>query len=194
MTLKDLVKTVFLTEIFKAMALTLKSFFSKPVTRQYPEEPREAKPGFRGLHALARDASTGRERCIACGLCGAVCPARCIHIYSAEAEDGRKYAERYEIDLLRCVYCALCVEACPVKAICLTEHYEYSDYSREALYMTKEKLLSNWDRLMAGEKGKEYFEKFYHPTSEDYSSPEGQAVFGGKASAGEKEEIRDVVA
>lgn len=194
MTFKDIVKTVFLTEIFKAMALTLKSFLSKPVTRQYPEEPRLAKPGFRGLHALARESSTGRERCIACGLCGAVCPARCIRVYSAEAEDGRKYAERYEIDLLRCVYCALCVEACPVKALCLTEHYEYSDYSREALYMTKEKLLSNWDRLMAGEKGKKYFEKFYHPTSEDYSSPEGQAVFGGRASAGEKEASTDVAA
>lgn len=181
MTFKNLTKAIFLTEIFKAMALTFKAFISKPVTRQYPEEKRESKPGFRGLHALARDESTGMERCIACGLCGAVCPARCIHIYSAEAPDGRKYAERYEIDVLRCIYCALCVEACPVKAISLTEHYEYSDYSREALFMTKEKLLSNWDRFMSGEKGKKYFEKFYHPIISDYSSYEGQAVFRGKA-------------
>lgn len=184
MNFKKFIKTVFMTEILQAMALTFKAFISKPVTRQYPEEPREAKPGFRGLHALARDASTGHERCIACGLCGAICPARCIHIYSAEAQDGRKYAERYEIDVLRCIYCALCVEACPVKAISLTEHYECSDYSRDALYMTKEKLLDNWDKYMAGDKGKEYFKKFYHPTKADYSTYEGQAVFKGKPAGG----------
>jgi NADH-quinone oxidoreductase subunit I len=180
-TFKDLTKAVFLTEIIKAMALTLKSFLSKPVTRQYPEEKHESMAGFRGLHALVRDESTGMEKCIACGLCGAICPAKCIHVYSAEAPDGRKYAERYEIDVLRCIYCALCVEACPVRAIALTEHYAYSDYSREALYMTKEKLLSNWDKFMPGKKGEDYFEKFYHPTTDDFSSFEGQAVFGGKA-------------
>ncbi len=191
MTFKDVVKTVFLTEILKALALTFKSFLSKPVTRQYPEEKRESMPGFRGLHALARDESTGNERCIACGLCGAICPARCIHIYSAEAPDGRKYAERYEIDVLRCIYCALCVEACPVKAISLTEHYAYSDYSREALYMTKEKLLDNWDNFMSDEKGKQYFERFYHPITTDFTSYEGQAVF---RESPVKKEQRDVAA
>jgi NADH-quinone oxidoreductase subunit I len=190
-TFKDLTKTIFLTEILKALVLTFKAFISKPVTRQYPEEKRESLPGFRGLHALVRESSTGQEKCIACGLCGAICPARCIHIYSAEASDGTKYAERYEIDVLRCIYCALCVEACPVQAISLTEHYEYADYSREALYMTKEKLLDNWDKFMAGEKGTQYFEKFYHPTAADFTSYEGQAVFRGKLV--EKEQ-RDVAA
>jgi NADH-quinone oxidoreductase subunit I len=181
-TFKDTVKTVFLTEIFKAMVLTFKSFISKPVTRQYPEEPREAMPGFRGMHALVRDSSTGREKCIACGLCGAICPARCIHIYSDEDEDGHKFAERYELDLLRCIYCSLCVEACPVGAIAMTEHYEYSDYTRDAFYMTKEKLLANWDKYMAGKKGQEYFKKFYHPLVDDFAEYEGQALFRGKAA------------
>jgi NADH-quinone oxidoreductase subunit I len=138
-------------------------------------------PGFRGLHALVRDPSTGREKCIACGLCAAVCPSQCIYIYTAEEpETGRKVAERYEIELLRCVYCALCVEACPVGAVALTEHYEYSAYSRQELYMTKEKLLQNWDRFMAGPKGQEYFKRFWHPLREDFRAYEGQPLWRRK--------------
>lgn len=177
MEFKQFIKTVFLTEIFKGLALTLKTFFTKPVTRQYPEEKRPVFPGFRGMHALVRDPESGTHRCIACGLCGAVCPSQCIHIYSKDDEEGvSKELVRYEIDLLRCIFCALCVEACPVGAIALTEHYEYSEYSREPFYMDRERLLENWDRLMAGDKGEEYFRRFWHPTAEDYREYEGQPV------------------
>lgn len=172
-------KKVFLYEILQGMALTFRSMLTRPVTRQYPEEPRQAMPGFRGLHALVRESTTGQEKCIACGLCAAICPSQCISIHTGE-KDGRKVAERYEIDVLRCVFCAFCVEACPVGAVVLTEHYEYSDYSRAAFFMDKEKLLSNWDKYMAGEKGKAYFKRFWHPTSNDFKAYEGQPVFRGK--------------
>jgi NADH-quinone oxidoreductase subunit I len=174
---KELGKTVFFTEIARGMALTFKSMLSRAVTRQYPEEKRPAMPGFRGLHAFVWDEEQDRERCIACGLCGAICPSQCIYIHTAEGPDGRKYAERYEIEVLRCVYCGFCVEACPVGAIALSEHYEYSDYSREALYMTKEKLIENWRRHMAGPKGVEYFKRFWRPQSDDFKAYEGQPVF-----------------
>lgn len=170
-------KTIFFTEILKGLALTLKTMFTHAVTRQYPDEKRFAMPGFRGLHALVREPETGREKCIACGLCAAVCPSKCIYIYSAEGQDGRKYPERYEIEVLRCVYCAFCVEACPVGAVALTEHFEYSESSREALYMTKDRLLSNWDKYMAGPKGIEYFRKFWRPMSDNFKAYEGQALF-----------------
>lgn len=179
-------KTIFFIDIIKGLALTLKSMFTRPVTRQYPEEKREAAPGFRGLHALVRDPSTGREKCIACGLCAAVCPSQCIYIYTGESnEDGKKQAEIYDIEVLRCVYCALCVEACPVGAVALTEHFEYADYDRESFYMTKEKLLENWDKYMAGEKGDQYFKRFWYPATESYKKTyQGQAVFKGKAARG----------
>lgn len=180
MSLNHIVKTVFMTEIIKGMALTLKTMFTHAVTRQYPEEKRPAMPGFRGLHALARNLDSGEARCVGCGLCAAVCPSKCIYIYTADSADHKKVVERYELELLRCVYCGLCVEACPFQAIVLTEHYEYSDYSREALYMTKEKLLSNWDKYMGPEKDREYFRRFWHPTIDDFSTPEAQAVLGGK--------------
>lgn len=172
---KKIIRTVFLTEIIKGLALTLKTMFKKPVTIQYPEEKIPVFPGFRGMHAFARDSKTGKPRCIACGLCGAVCPSECIHIYTVEdPESGDKVIDRYEIDLLRCVFCALCVEACPVGAVVLTEHYEYSDFSREPFYMDKERLLENWDKYMAGEKGQEYLKRFWHPTANDYRAYEGQ--------------------
>jgi NADH-quinone oxidoreductase subunit I len=174
---KKIIKTVFFTEIIKGMALTLKSMFTHAVTRQYPEEKRPAMPGFRGMHAFVRDPETGREKCIACGLCAAICPSQCIYIYTSEGPDNKKVAERYEIEVLRCIYCAFCVEACPVGAIALTEHFEYSDYSRDALYMDKERLLSNWDKYMAGPRGEEYFKKFWHPVSADFQAYDGQPVF-----------------
>lgn len=181
MTFKNIIKTVFFTEILKGMALTFKSMLTHAVTRQYPEEKRPAFPGFRGLHAFAVEPSTGKEKCIACGLCASVCPSKCIYIYTKESEDGsRKVIERYEIEILKCIYCAFCVEACPVGAIALTEHFEYSDYSKEALYMTKEKLIDNWNTYMAGAKGEEYFKRFWHPTLNDYTSYEGQPVFRKK--------------
>jgi NADH-quinone oxidoreductase subunit I len=173
-----------MTEIIKGMALTLKMMFTHAITRQYPEEKRPAMPGFRGLHTLVREPETGKERCIACGLCGAVCPSQCIYIYTKEDPDsGRKVIDRYEIDVLRCIFCGFCVEACPVGAIALSEHFEYSDYSREAFYMTKEKLLGNWDKYFAGKKGEEYFRKFWHPVPEDFKAYEGQAMFGKKGGS-----------
>ncbi|MDA8173228.1 MAG: NADH-quinone oxidoreductase subunit NuoI [Nitrospiraceae bacterium] len=173
---KKIGRTIFLADIAKGMALTLKSMFSHAVTRQYPKEKPDVKPGFRGQHAFVRDPGTGREKCIACGLCGAVCPSQCIYIYTKEDPDtGKKVIDRYDIELLRCVYCAMCVEACPVGAVALTESYEYSSYTRDELYMTKEKLLDNWDKFMAGDKGREYFRKFWTPLADQFKAYEGQA-------------------
>jgi NADH-quinone oxidoreductase chain I len=183
---KKVVRTVFFIEILKGMALTLKTLFTRPVTLRYPEVPRQPKPGFRGLHALVREAD-GRERCIACGLCAAICPSQCISIHTGEAPDGRKVAERYEIEVLRCTFCAFCVEACPVGAVVLTEHFEYANYSRDDFWMTKEKLLQNWDTFMAGEKGREYLKRFWLPKATAFGDYEGQAVFrpkGKKEAAG----------
>jgi NADH-quinone oxidoreductase chain I len=176
MTIRDAVKKVFMLEIMKGMALTFSMMFSKPVTRQYPKEKRDVFPGFRGLHALVRK-EDGTARCVGCGLCAAVCPSRCIDVYTSEGPDHTKVVDRYEIEVLRCVYCAFCVEACPFGAVVLTPHFEYSEYSRSALFMDKDKLLANWDKYMAGRKGKEYFEHFWRPLSEDFKSHEDQAVF-----------------
>ncbi|MBI5026871.1 MAG: NADH-quinone oxidoreductase subunit NuoI [Nitrospirae bacterium] len=174
MTVKELVKKVFFTEIINGLALTLSRLFSRAVTRQYPKEKRPPFPGFRALHALVRDPQTGKEKCIGCCLCAAYCPSQCIYIYTSEGEDHKKVVDRYEIEVLRCVYCAFCVEACPVGAIALTEHYEYSDYNRDAFYYTKDKLLSNWDKYMAGQKGERYFKRFWRPISGDIESRGGK--------------------
>ena len=168
MTTKELVKKIFFIEILQGLALTMKHLFTHTVTRQYPAEKREPFPGSRGLHALVRDEETGKAKCVGCGLCSAMCPSRCIYVYTIEGDDHRKIVDRYEIDVLRCVFCAFCVEACPYGAIALTEHYEYSDYDRKAFYYTKEMLLGNWDKYMSGAKGKTYFEKFWGPKSEDF--------------------------
>jgi len=175
MTVRELIRAIFFVEILKGLALTLRSMFTPAVTRRYPKVKRPVKPGFRGLHALAKD-ENGRMKCVGCGLCGAYCPSKCIYIYTSDGEDHTKVVDRYEIEVLRCIYCGFCVEACPFGAITLSEHYEYSDYSREPFYMTKEKLLSNWDKYFTGEKGKNYFKKFWRPLSEDFRTPEGQAM------------------
>jgi len=114
--------------------------FGKPVTQRYPEERRDPYPRFHGLHKLLRD-DEGKEKCVACGLCAAVCPAQCITIEAAENEDGKKYAKHYEINTGRCIFCGYCVEACPVGALQMTGEYELADYSRESLLYNKERLL-----------------------------------------------------
>lgn len=171
-----IIKTVFFTEIIKSMSLTLRTMFTRPVTRRYPKVKRPVAAGYRGLHALAKN-EKGKMKCVGCGLCSAHCPAQCISIHTSEGENHTKVVERYEIDVLRCVYCAFCVEACPFGAITMSEHYEYSSFSRDEFYMTKEKLLENWDKYFPGEKGKKYFEKFWHPLKQDFVAYEGQAIF-----------------
>ncbi len=189
--IKEIINKVFLIEILKGMALTLSRLFTRPVTRQYPEERRPPAPGFRGLHALARRPD-GTARCVGCGLCAAICPSECIHVYTSEGPDHQKIVEGYEIEVLRCVYCGLCVEACPFQAICLTEHYEYANYSRDDFYMTMDRLLENWDKYMAGQKGEEYFKRFWHPVSNDYREYEGQAVFDPERYKRRKGRLRNI--
>jgi NADH-quinone oxidoreductase subunit I len=167
MTIKDIAKRVFLIEILKGMALTLKMMFTHAVTRQYPEEKREPFPGFRGRHAFVRDPETGKEKCVACLKCATVCPSQCIYIDYREQEDGYRILEKYEIEALRCVYCGYCVEVCPVCALVLTEFYEYANYSRGQLYFDRERLLKNWDEFTSKLKTDKYFNKFWRPEGID---------------------------
>jgi NADH-quinone oxidoreductase subunit I len=177
MTVGKLIKTIFFVEILKGLALTLRTMFKPAVTRRYPLVKRPVQPGFRGLHALAKD-EEGNMKCVGCKRCAAYCPSQCIYITAAMDKETKKMlVSKYDIEVLRCLYCGFCVEACPYGAVVLTEHYEYSDYKREALYMTKDKLLSNWDKYMTGKKGEEYFKKFWGPKPEDFGTPEGQAMF-----------------
>lgn len=182
MTLNKLIRKIFFIEILQGLALTFRTWVTPSVTRQYPKEKREPFPGSRGLHALVRDSETGREKCVGCGLCAAMCPSQCIYIYTSEGDDHKKVVDRYEIEVLRCVYCALCVEACPYGAITLSDHYEYSNYSRKDFYYTKERLLENWDKYMANSKGRNYLDKFWRPKSEDFASAESSASGKRKVS------------
>lgn len=184
MNVEKLIKKVLFWEILQGMRLTLKSMFAPPVTIQYPLERRPVSPGFRGLHALVKIEGTDKEKCIACGLCAAICPSQCISIYTGEDAEGKKVIHRYDIEVLRCIFCGFCVEACPVGAVVLTEHYEYSGYTREEFLMTKEKLLDNWDKYMAGEKGVKYLENFWRPMQRDFGPYEGQPVFKGSTASG----------
>ncbi|MEW6599748.1 MAG: NADH-quinone oxidoreductase subunit NuoI [Nitrospirota bacterium] len=171
MTVKQLVKKVLFIELLQGLALTFRQMFVRPVTRQYPEERREPFPGSRALHALVRDPETGKEKCVGCGLCAAMCPSQCIHIYTSEGDDHKKVVDRYEVEVLRCIFCGLCVEACPFGALALTDFFEYSGYTREEFYYTKERLLENWDKYMPGEKGRAYLEKFWRPKAVDFGTP-----------------------
>ena len=138
-------KTLVLTELLRGMSLTLKYFFDKKVTINYPFEKGPLSPRFRGEHALRRY-PTGEERCIACKLCEAICPAQAITIEAEEREDGSRRTTRYDIDMTKCIFCGFCQEACPVDAIVEGPNFEYATFSHEELLYDKEKLLSNGDR------------------------------------------------
>ncbi len=127
--------------LLQGLKLTLKFFFTKKITMRYPEEKWEVAPRWRGRHFLTRFES-GKIRCVACMLCATACPAECIRIVAAVEPDNRKYPEIYEIDLGRCIFCGHCVEVCPRHAIEMTPVYEISEYSREALILDKEALMT----------------------------------------------------
>jgi NADH-quinone oxidoreductase subunit I len=143
--LRGLFKTFFLTELLGGLRLTLRNLFVKKVTIIYPEEKTPQSPRFRGLHALRRYPN-GEERCIACKLCEAVCPALAITIDSDVGADGTRRTTRYDIDLFKCIYCGFCEEACPVDAIVETRIHEYHMENRGENIMTKEKLLAVGDK------------------------------------------------
>ena len=138
-------RSFFLLEIFRGMALTMKYFFKKPVTINYPYEKGPLSPRFRGEHALRRYPN-GEERCIACKLCEAICPALAITIEAEERDDGSRRTTRYDIDMTKCIYCGMCQEACPVDAIVEGPNFEFATESRAELFYDKDKLLANGDR------------------------------------------------
>jgi len=146
--LAHFIKSYTLWELLKGMNLTGRYLFKRKVTVQYPEETTPMSPRFRGLHALRRYAN-GEERCIACKLCEAVCPALAITIDSEEREDGTRRTTRYDIDLFKCIYCGFCEEACPVDSIVETHIFDYHFENRGEQIMTKEKLLEIGDRYEA---------------------------------------------
>merc|ERR1711934_825492 len=138
-------RVFFLTELVRGMALTLEYFFRPKVTLNYPFEKGPISSRFRGEHALRRYPS-GEERCIACKLCEAVCPAQAITIEAEAREDGSRKTTRYDIDMTKCIYCGYCQEACPVDAIVEGPNYEFAAETHEELIYDKEKLLANGDK------------------------------------------------
>jgi NADH-quinone oxidoreductase subunit I len=145
---RDLINSFSLGELRQGLAVTLRYLFAPKITIQYPEEKTPLSPRFRGLHALRRYPN-GEERCIACKLCEAVCPALAITIESAAREDGSRRTTRYDIDLTKCIFCGFCEEACPVDAIVESHVLEYHGETRADLYYTKQMLLANGDRYEA---------------------------------------------
>ena len=144
----NFLKSLFLLELFKGLRLTGRRLFSRKITVQYPEEKTPQSNRFRGLHALRRYPN-GEERCIACKLCEAVCPALAITIEAEEREDGTRRTTRYDIDLFKCIYCGFCEESCPVDSIVETRVYEYHFEQRGEHIMTKDRLLAIGDKYEA---------------------------------------------
>ena len=146
--IRHYLKSFMLWELLLGLRLTGKYLFARKITVQYPEERTPYSPRFRGLHALRRYPN-GEERCIACKLCEAVCPALAITIESEQREDGTRRTTRYDIDLFKCIYCGFCEEACPVDSIVETRFIDYHFENRGEHIMTKDKLLAIGDRLEA---------------------------------------------
>jgi len=143
--ISDFFRAFLLVELAKGMLLTGRHLFRRKITIQFPEEKTPMSPRFRGLHALRRYPN-GEERCIACKLCEAVCPALAITIESAQRADGTRRTTRYDIDLTKCIFCGMCEESCPVDSIVETHILEYHGEKRGDLYFTKEMLLAVGDR------------------------------------------------
>ena len=143
--LKRYISTFLLYELLKGLFVTGRHLFARKITVQYPEERAPISPRFRGLHALRRYPN-GEERCIACKLCEAVCPALAITIESEQRSDGTRRTTRYDIDLTKCIYCGFCEEACPVDSIVETPVMDYHGENRGDLYYTKEMLLAVGDK------------------------------------------------
>ncbi|MEI7600577.1 MAG: NADH-quinone oxidoreductase subunit NuoI [Aestuariivirga sp.] len=146
MKLAQAARSLFLKEFLDATVLSMRYFFAPKATINYPNEKGAVSPRFRGEHALRRYPS-GEERCIACKLCEAVCPALAITIEAGpRRNDGTRRTTRYDIDMVKCIYCGFCQEACPVDAIVLGPNFEFATETREELLYDKEKLLANGDR------------------------------------------------
>ena len=139
-------RSLLLLELLAGLSLTMRHMFRPTLTINYPEEKTPKSPRFRGLHALRRYPN-GEERCIACKLCEAVCPALAITIDSTQREDASRRTTRYDIDLFKCIYCGFCEESCPVDSIVLTSFLEYHFESPEEAIMTKKQLLAIGDRF-----------------------------------------------
>lgn len=144
-------KSFLLGELISGLLLTLRAMFRPKYTLNYPYEKGPLSPRFRGEHALRRYPN-GEERCIACKLCEAVCPAQAITIEAEEREDGSRRTTRYDLDMTKCIFCGYCQEACPVDAIVMGPNFEYATQTREELFYDKEKLLANgakWESVLA---------------------------------------------
>jgi NADH-quinone oxidoreductase subunit I len=144
-TMINYIRSLFLFELFKGLSVTGSYFLSRKFTLQYPEQKAPVSPRFRGLHALRRYPN-GEERCIACKLCEATCPALAITIEAEPRADGSRRTTRYDIDLFKCIYCGFCEESCPVDSIVETGVYEYHFENRGENIMTKDKLLAIGDK------------------------------------------------
>lgn len=145
------VRQFLLLEVLYGLYRTFIVMFKRRFTINYPFEKGPVSPRFRGEHAL-RCYPNGEERCIACKLCEAICPAQAIIISAEEKPDGSRQTTQYDIDMTKCIYCGLCEEACPVDAIVMTPNFEFGTETRRELYYTKDRLLNNgkiWEPLLA---------------------------------------------